>query len=55
MIAYRDNETADVRYVNAWRAQHLCDSARRLEQQAEKLQKQAAEYRAIAARLNPTS
>ena len=60
MIAYRNNNTTDARndprYESdvAFRAQYLCDQAKRMDQQAEELRKEAQRYRSIAAKLNPT-
>jgi hypothetical protein len=38
----------------AFRAQHLCDAANRLEHQADELRERAKEYRDQAAKMNPT-
>lgn len=40
---------------NEWRAQYLRGAANRLDVHIEKLKVQAAEYRALAAKINPTS
>jgi hypothetical protein len=40
--------------VNAWRAQHLIEQAKRLEIRAAKILAEAKEYRDLAAKLNPT-
>jgi hypothetical protein len=40
--------------VDAWRAQHLRLSAKRLDTYIARVTAQAAEYRAIADRLDPT-
>lgn len=40
--------------TKAWRAQYLCNAANQLDVHIEKLKAQAAEYRELARKLNPT-
>jgi hypothetical protein len=55
MVSLAEDVQRAVQATKAWRAQWLCNEAGRLDVHIEKLKARAAEYRAQAARINPTS